>query len=118
MEANAFTKSYNIKIWKEKRMRLDSSRQIIFGEKDGVIKEYDLGNYLFRGSKNSKYYTFVLEAIKSTVNVKAKTVHIGFQNLEVMKQWAEAVQLCIDYRHWKRLYIQVYKKPPPQEVEF
>lgn len=105
MEANVHTLSYNIKRWKQKKIRLDNTRQILFGEKKNTIKQYDLGDYIFRGSKNSKYYTFVLEAIKETVFAKQKTVHIGFDSAEQMKEWADAIQVCIDYKHWQRIYI-------------
>ena len=54
----------------------------------------------------------MLEAIRDTVHPKARTVHIGFENAEVMKEWADAVQLCIDFKHWQRLYIEINKKPP------
>lgn len=60
METSAYKLSYNIKRWKEKKMRLDNARQIMLGEYKTTIKQYDLGDYIFRGSKNNKYYTFVL----------------------------------------------------------
>ncbi len=38
METSAYTLSYNIKRWKEKKMRLDNARQIMLGEYKTTIK--------------------------------------------------------------------------------
>lgn len=38
METTAFTKSYNLGRWKQKNMRLDNNRQIMYGENNGTIK--------------------------------------------------------------------------------
>ena len=42
----------------------------------------------------------MLESINDKVNSKAKTVHIGFSNFDLMIEWGNAIQLCIDYKHW------------------
>ena len=38
METIAFTKSYNLGRWKQKNMRLDNNRQMLYGENNGTIK--------------------------------------------------------------------------------
>ena len=104
LQGICYMRSYNIKRWKKKTIRLDLIKQILYAERDNTIKQYDLGDYIFRASKNSDYYSFVLEAINSRTHEKAKTVHIGFQNMEELKKWPEPIQICIDYRHWLRIY--------------
>ena len=89
-------------------------RQILYAEKDKTIKEYDLGDYIFRASKNTDYFSFVLEAIRKHVHDKAKTVHIGFADLDELIKWSNAVQLCIDYRHWEKIYADLKKTSPPR----
>ena len=74
---------------------------------------YNLSDYILRMSKNSDYFSFVLEAINDTVIEKAKTVHIGFKKSEDLQKWAENIQLCIDYRHWERLYKSLTGKTTP-----
>lgn len=88
LEAFIYTKSHGLGVWKKKKMRLDNPRQIIYAEKNDTIKEYDLGDYIFRGSKNTKFSTFVLEAIKQSVHYKSKTVHFGFDSVDEMQLWA------------------------------
>ena len=107
-------RSYNIKRWKKKTIRLNQLNQILYAERDNTIKEYDLGNYLYRLSKNNEYYSFVLEAINNKAHEKAKTVHIGFEDVDTLVKWSDAIQICIDYKHWQRIYIEMVKAPPPR----
>lgn len=55
-------------------------------------------------SKNTDYFSFVLEAINDTVLDKVKSVHVGFKDATQLKIWAENIQLCIDYRQWEKVY--------------
>lgn len=55
-----YTRSYNLKIWKKKTLKLDRSIHHIFGMRDDKLKAYDLNNYVMRESKNKDYFCFVL----------------------------------------------------------
>lgn len=63
-EGFIYSKSHSLKRWKLNKMRLDCQRQVIYSEYKNSIREFDLSQYIFRGSKNTKYYSFVIEAIK------------------------------------------------------
>jgi hypothetical protein len=39
---DVYSRSYNLKIWKHKKMRLDHSKNILYAEKDNKIKTYIL----------------------------------------------------------------------------
>ena len=60
IEAVVLTKTHSLKRWKPNKMRLDNQRQVIYAEDKDRIKQFDLGDYMFRGSKNTKYYSFVI----------------------------------------------------------
>ena len=32
-------------------------------------------------------------------------MHIGFKESDEMKMWSENIQVCIDYRHWERIFM-------------
>lgn len=49
---DVYSRSYNLKIWKHKKMKLDREKHILFAEKDNKIKTYALEDYLLRKSKN------------------------------------------------------------------
>ena len=57
---DVFSRSFNLKIWKLKKMRLDREKCILYAEKDNKIKTYILSDYLLRRSKNKEFYCFVL----------------------------------------------------------
>jgi hypothetical protein len=76
-----FARSFNVKRWKEKKLRLDQDRQLLYAERELKIKTYELKDYLLRKSKNKDYFSFVLEAINSNPQEKSKTVHIGFTDI-------------------------------------
>lgn len=61
-----YSRSFNVKRWKEKKLRLDQDRHILYAEREVKIKSYDLKNYILRRSKNKEYFCFVLEAINNT----------------------------------------------------
>jgi hypothetical protein len=61
----AYSRTYNLKIWKKKKFRFDRENHIIYAEKDKKIKIYDLGNYIVRKADNSDYFVLVLEAINN-----------------------------------------------------
>jgi hypothetical protein len=63
LNTTGFSRSFNIKRWKDKKLRLDLEKHLMFAEREQKIKSYDLRNYLLRRSKNKEYYCFVLEAI-------------------------------------------------------
>jgi hypothetical protein len=75
--------------------------------KPNMIREYNLGDYILRESKVTKYSTFVLEAICATVEEKSKTVHFGFKMEDQKRLWVSLVELCIDFKHWQRIYTQM-----------
>lgn len=49
--------------------------------KDSKTKTHDLRNYIYRKSKNTEYFSFVLEAVNSKPKGKYATLHLGFSNL-------------------------------------
>lgn len=114
LQANVYTKTHSLGRWKQRKMRLDNPRQLIFVQKKNAIIQVDLGNYIFRNSKNSKYSAFVIQACKPTVNHKFRTVHLGFDTVDQMQLWAEAVQLCMDFKFWQKIYVDIYHQLPPK----
>ena len=58
--SDVYSRSFNLKIWKMKKMRLDRVKGILYAEKDNKIKTYILSDYLLRRSKNKEFYCFVL----------------------------------------------------------
>jgi hypothetical protein len=46
-----FARSFNVKRWKEKKLRLDQDRHLMFAERETKIKTYDMKDYLLRLSK-------------------------------------------------------------------
>jgi hypothetical protein len=60
MIIESFTRSYNLKIWKKKKLRFDREKHLIYAEKDKKIKIYDLANYIVRKSKANEYFCIVL----------------------------------------------------------
>lgn len=76
-----FSRSFNVKRWKDKKLRLDQDRHILYAERETKIKNYDMKNYILRKSKNKDYFSFVLEAINSNPPEKSRTVHIGFTDI-------------------------------------
>lgn len=49
---DVYTRSYNLKMWKHKKLRLDRQKYILYAEKDNKIKTYILEDYLIRKSKS------------------------------------------------------------------
>lgn len=55
-----YSRSFNVRRWKEKKLRLDQDRHLMFAERESKIKSYDMKDYLLRKSKNKDYFSFVL----------------------------------------------------------
>ncbi len=87
LNAIGYSRSFNIKRWKEKKLRLDMDKHLMFAEREQKIKSYDMRNYILRRSKNKEYFCFVLEAINRTPPEKSMTVHIGFTEESKFKEW-------------------------------
>ena len=60
LNAIGFSRSFNIKRWKEKKLRFDLEKHLMFAEREQKIKSYDIRNYILRRSKNKEYHCFVL----------------------------------------------------------
>ena len=74
----AYSRSWNLKIWKKKKLRYDRQNHIIYAQKDKKIKTYDLTNFIVRKQTISDYICLVLEAINENPYEKQRTVHLGF----------------------------------------
>ena len=110
MIAEAYTRSYNLKIWKKKKVRFDRQNHIIYAEKDKKIKIYDLGNYLIRKSNKSDYLCMVLEATNDVPLEKSKTVYIGFEYKNSYNLWFNSIRLSVCYKQWEKLCELLGKK--------
>lgn len=65
------------------------------------MKKHDLYNYLYRKSKNSEYFSFVLEGVKAVPKSKYKTIHLGFTNINTFNEWFEEVKAAVDFARAK-----------------
>ena len=67
-------RSFNLKIWKVKNIRLDRTRHevMVENEKDCKIKTYDLRDYLVRKSKNKSRNAIVLLATNERPHEKSR----------------------------------------------
>lgn len=90
-----FSRSFSIKRWKDKKLRLDQDRHIMFAEREAKIKTYDLKDYLLRVSKNKDYFSFVLEAINNNPLEKSRTVHIGFNDKMTFLKWFQSIKFSV-----------------------
>jgi hypothetical protein len=111
--SEAYTRSYNLKIWKRKTLKLDRQNNHMFCSKEDKVKIYNLDNYLIRESKNKDYYCFVLEALNEKPHIKSRTVHIGFRDIKLYNEWLasvrEGVFECEKTRVLKELGIEPYQ---------
>lgn len=96
-----YCRSYSVKRWKEKRLRIDQDRHLVFAERETKIKTYDMRDYLLRTSKNTNYYTIVLEAVNNTPPEKSRTVHIGFEYKNVYEKWYKSIKFSIEFKSWE-----------------
>lgn len=103
-----FSRSFNVKRWKEKKLRMDQDRHILYAEREVKIKNYEMKDYLLRKSKNKDYFSFVLEAINSNPPEKSRTVHIGFTDRHKFEQWFASIKFSIEFREWE-LFLFLYK---------
>lgn len=110
-----FSRSFNIKRWKEKKLRLDQDKHIMFAERETKIKTYDMKDYLFRLSKNKDYFSFVLEAINTNPPEKSRTVHIGFSDKAVFQRWHQSIKFSVEFREWE-LYYFLYRGKNPKPL--
>lgn len=101
LSGKGFSRSFNLKMWKEKLLRLDRERHTLLAEKEKKIKSYDLGNYLLRASKNKSYNSFVLEAINSKPHDKSRTVHIGFDSSQQYEEWFDSIKASVEFKEWE-----------------
>lgn len=108
-----FSRSFNVRRWKDKKLRLDQDRHLMYAERESKIKTYDLRDYILRKSKNKDYHSFVLEAINSNPPEKSRTVHIGFQSPETLNKWHEKIKFSVDFRQWELFYFLFKSKPVP-----
>ena len=95
-----YSRSYNLKIWKQKKLRLDREKQILHAERENKIKTYDLSDYLLRISKNTDYHCFVLEAINNKPHVKSRTVHLGFKESSKLEFWLNELSAIYKNIYW------------------
>lgn len=104
INAIGFARSFNIKRWKEKKLRFDLDKHLLYAEREAKIKSYDIKNYILRRSKNKDYHSFVLEAINNAPHEKSMTVHIGFTDHDKLNEWLGALRFSVDYRQWEFYY--------------
>ncbi len=64
--------------WKEKKLRLDQGKHLLFVERKSKIVTYDLKDYLVRISKNKDYHSLVLMAVNGNPSEKQRSLQIGF----------------------------------------
>lgn len=107
LNAIGYSRSFNIKRWKEKKLRLDMDKHLMFAEREQKIKSYDMRNYILRRSKNKEYFCFVLEAINRTPPEKSMTVHIGFTEESKFKEWFQAIKFSVELRQWE-FYLNMF----------
>lgn len=92
---DAYTKSYNLHIWKRKFIKLSYSRGELEITRDKKTKLYKLKNYLIRESKSNEYDCFVLEAINGEPTEKNRVVRLGFKTMPVFQEWFLAVKATV-----------------------
>lgn len=110
---DAYTRSYSLKAWRKKTLRIDRELNHVFCSKDGRTKNYDLNNYILRESKNKQYHCLVLEAINDKPTIKMRTVRIGFKDITLYNEWLATVKQglieCERTRILKQLGINPYE---------
>ena len=99
-----YSRSYNLKIWKHKKLRLDREKHILHAERENKIKTYDLSNYILRISKNTDYHSFVLEAINNKPHAKSRTVHLGFKESSKLDFWINELNIIYKQIYWNFIY--------------
>ena len=108
INAIGYSRSFNIKRWKEKKLRFDLEKHLMFAEREQKIKSYDIRNYILRRSKNKDYHCFVLEAINNIPHEKSMTVHIGFNDENKLNEWLSVLRNSVDFRQWE-FYLHMYQ---------
>ncbi len=89
--------SASLKRWKLKNIQYDKKRDYIYCEKEGLVKMYDLTNYLTRQTKTSRdLHVYILEAVNNKTTAEAKTVHFGFKSKENYEYFKKNVDLGME----------------------
>lgn len=99
-ETDVYVKGY-IHGWNKKTLRVNRRELCIELARPGKVKKHDLYNYLYRKSKNSEYFSFVLESINAVPKSKYKTIHLGFTNINTFNEWFEEVKATVDFARAK-----------------
>lgn len=99
-ETEVYVKGY-IRGWNKKVLRVNRRELCIELARPGKTKKHDLYNYIYRKSKNSEYFSFVLESINAVPSSKYKTIHLGFTNINTFNEWFEEVKATVDFARAK-----------------
>jgi hypothetical protein len=99
-ETEVSIKGY-IRGWNKKILRVNRRELCIELARPGKVKKHDLYNYIYRKSKNSEYFSFVLESINAVPKSKYKTIHLGFTNINTYNEWFDEVKAAVDFARAK-----------------